>query len=218
LNSSFNQVARRLKGETEMKQSPQANIGVDARGKPLMGLKSGTMSELCMFYKVKPGQEAAVRDAIYSFCNDPRRDVSSPQGQAAAAKIGIHEMRFCLFDNDTRLAWFTSFDTDWDTYIDDTIALAGTVVYGNVIQHLVGAPEGIEKPDFPNASNVFKDLFNAARVTASGFLPTNNELTVADQNRDRAIREAFKASLNEPGAAEALKHPALKRLLDLAAD
>ena len=203
---------------TSVKPSPQARKGFDKRGLPLQGLGSGKMSELCMFYKVKPGHEVAVREAIYSFCNDPRRDVNTPQGRAAAAKVGIHEMRFCLFDDDTRLAWFTSFDTDWDTYIDDTIALAGTVVYGNVIQHLVGAPEGIEKPGFENASNIFKDLFNACRITAAGFLPTNNNITVADQNRDHDIRNAFDACLNNPGAAEALAHPALKPLLELAAD
>ena len=32
-------------------------------------------------------------------------------------------MRFVFLDNDTRLLFATSFDGDWDTYIDDFIAL-----------------------------------------------------------------------------------------------
>src|ERR1051325_1812074 len=41
-----------------------------------------------------------------------------------ATKVGtLHDMRFVFFDNDTRLLFATSFDGDWDTYIDDFIAL-----------------------------------------------------------------------------------------------
>ena len=41
-----------------------------------------------------------------------------------AVKVGtLHEMRFVFFDNDTRMLFATSFDGDWDTYIDDFIAL-----------------------------------------------------------------------------------------------
>lgn len=203
---------------TSVKPSPQANKGVDKRGKPVQGLINGKVSELAMYYKVKPGHEAAIREAIYAFCNNPKRDPFTPQGEKAAAKIGIHEMRLVLFDNDTRLAWWTSFDTDWDTYIDDTIAIVGLEPYGSILMHVEGAPEGVEKPGFPNAANFVKDIFNSARVTAAGLLVTLCDVTITDQLRNRDVRKAFDACLNNPGAAEALSHPALKPLLDLAAD
>jgi hypothetical protein len=31
----------------------------------------------------------------------------------------IHEARFVLFDDDTRLAFITSFDGTWDAYMED---------------------------------------------------------------------------------------------------
>ena len=31
----------------------------------------------------------------------------------------IHEARFVLFDDDTRLAFITSFDGPWDAYMED---------------------------------------------------------------------------------------------------
>lgn len=201
-----------------IKPSPQAIKGVDKRGLPLQGLKSGKVTELSMFLKVKPGHEEAIRQAIYDFLADPKRDVSLPQAEKAAIQVGIHEMRLTLFDNDTRLAWWTSFDSDWDSYIDDTIALVGTQIYGSVLKHTVEAPEGIEKPNIPNASNLVKDTFNAVRITAAGYAVTFGNVPLKDQFRNREVRQAFDACLNNPGAAEALAHPALKPLLELAAD
>jgi hypothetical protein len=127
-------------------------------------------------------------------------------------------MRLVLFDNDTRLAWWTSFDTDWDTYIDDTIAIVGTEIYGSILKHTVEAPEGIDQPNIPNGSNLVKDTFNAVRITAAGYLVTHADITIGAQSRNRDVRKAFDACLNNPGAAEALQHPALKPLLELAAD
>ena len=198
-----------------MKPSPQANIGTDVRGKPLQGLKVGKLSELAMFLRVKPGHEEAIREAIYAFCNNPAR---ASLGEKIFAATGIHEMRLVLFDNDTRLAWWTSFDTDWDTYIDDTITMVGTPIYGSILKHTVEAPDGIEKPNIPNASNLIKDTFNSVRITAAGYLVSHADSTIGDETRNRDVRKAFDACLNNPGAAEALKHPALKPLLELAAD
>jgi hypothetical protein len=191
--------------------SPQLIQGVDQRGKPLQGLKNGKVTELAMWLTVKPGHEEAIRQAIYDFCNDPLRDSTSPAGERGAAAIGIHEMRMVLFDNDKRLAWWTSFDTDWDTYIDDTIVLVGLPTYAAVLKHTVEAPGNIDDPNYPNAANAVKDIFNSVRITAAGLLVTFADVTIADQIRNRDVRKAFDACLNEPGAAEALQHPALKR-------
>jgi hypothetical protein len=199
-----------------MKPSPQAQTGIDARGKPLQGLKNGKVSELAMLYKVKPGHEAQIRDAIYAFCNDPKRDPI--KSEAAVIKTGVHEVRFVLFDNDTRLMWLTTFDTDWDPYIDDTLALIGASIYGAILQHCENTPAGMEKPGFPNANAAVKDLFNSARITAAGLLVTLNTISTSEQVRNRNVRQAFDAALENPGAAKALEHPALKPLLDLAAD
>ena len=37
-------------------------------------------------------------------------------------KVGtLHDMRFVFLDNDTRMLFATSFDGDWDAYIDDFV-------------------------------------------------------------------------------------------------
>lgn len=198
--------------------SPQAQKGVDKRGLPLQGLKNGKVTELSMFLKVKPGHAKAIREAIEAFCFNPKRDPNLPQVEKAAAQIGIHEVRFVLFDNDTRLVWLTAFDTDWDSYIDDTIALVGVPAYASILMHTVEAPEGLEKPDFPNLSATVKDMFNSVRITAAGVLVTLANISIMEELRLRDVGRAFDAVLKNPGAAEALQHPALKPLLELAAD
>ena len=46
------------------------------------------------------------------------------QNQAVVDRIGtVHDLRFVIFDNDTRLLFATTFDGDWDAYINDFAAL-----------------------------------------------------------------------------------------------
>jgi hypothetical protein len=198
--------------------SPQAQQGVDKRGLPLQGLKNGKVTELSMFLTVKPGHEQAIREAIEAFCFNPIRDPNLPEVEKGAAQIGIHEVRFVLFDNDTRLVWLTAFDTDWDSYIDDTMALVGVSIYASVLRHTVEAPEELNNPDNPNVSSLVKDTFNAVRITAAGVITTLANISIMEELRYRDVSRAFDAVLKDPGAAEALQHPALKPLLELAAD
>ena len=43
-------------------------------------------------------------------------------------------------------------------------------------------------------------------------------MTHAEARKAKRVYEAFQQVLDDPGAAEALQHPALKPLLELAAD
>ena len=192
---------------------PNMQTGTDARGNPLQGGKDGKVSELTTFFHVKPGHEKLMREACHEFVSNPDRMVPEK-----LAQIGIHELRLVLFDNDTRFMWITSFDTDWDPYIDDTLRLIGQQLYGTVFQHTVEAPEGIAGPDLPNQANAIKDMFNNNRETAVGFLSAFKDLTLRELWTDRRIRKAFEEVLDNPDAAAALQHPALAPLLEVAAD
>jgi hypothetical protein len=187
--------------------------GTDARGNSLHGWKDGKVSELTTFFHVKPGHEKLMREACHEFVSNPDRMVPEK-----LAQIGIHELRLVLFDNDTRFMWITSFDTDWDPYIDDTLRLIGQQLYGTVFQHTVEAPEGIAGPDLPNQANAIKDMFNNNRETAVGFLSAFKDLTLRELWTDRRIRKAFEEVLDNPEAEAALQHPALAPLLEVAAD
>lgn len=194
--------------------NPQAQKGLDKRGKPLQGLIRGKTTELGMFFKVRPGHEEAIRKAIYNFVTDAGRNPAAVE--SANAKLGVSEVRFVLFDDDKRLFVRTTFDTDWDTYVD-RLARAGIGPLGAVLQHTVEAPEGIAEGKVLTTPDALKDFFNSVRATAAGLAVTYGDLTVSDRLKNHRIRQAFDQVLKHPDAAEALQHPALKPLLELAA-
>ena len=186
------------------------------------GAKAGKRDELTMFYRVKPGHEKLIRKAIEDFFSSPARtDMDNPQIFKYIAQTGVHDIRLVLFDNDTRLVWLTSFDTEWDPYIDDTFAVRNNAVeYGKILQHTIEAPEGIADPNSPlqQSPRPIKDIFLANRVVATGFAPTfPNETTWGIKKGERLLK-AFHEVLDHPDAEQALKHPALKPLLDLASE
>jgi hypothetical protein len=186
------------------------------------GVKSGKRSELTMFYRVKPGHEKQIRKAIEDFFSSPARtNIDDPRVFNYIAKTGVHDIRLVLFDNDTRLVWLTSFDTDWDPYIDDTFAVRNDVMeYGKILQHTVEAPEGAADTDSPfqKSAAPIKDVFIANRVIATGFAPTFPNATTWGTRKGERLTEAFERVLDHPEAEKALSHPALKPLLDLAAE
>lgn len=72
-------------------------------------------------------------------------------------------------------------------------------------------------PDNLPTANDIKVLFNQQRETATAFIRTFGD-TVVEEYRMRDLKQAFDEVLNHPDAAEALTHPALAPLLELAAD
>ena len=63
-----------------------------------------------------------------------------------------------------------------------------------------------------------KVLLNANRVTATTFVRSFPNVTVRQQYKMVQLQKAFQQVLDHPEAAQALKHPALKPLLEQAAD
>lgn len=186
------------------------------------GKKTGKRDELTMFYRVKPGHEKQIRKAIEEFFASPARtDMDDPRIFKYIAQTGVHDIRLVLFDDDTRLVWMTSFDTEWDPYIDDTFAVRHNMVeYGKILQHTIEAPEGVADPDSPlqKSSRPVKDIFLANRTVAVGFAPTFPNATTWGIKKGERLMKAFQEVLDSPEAEEALSHAALKPLLELAAE
>ena len=186
------------------------------------GKKAGKRDELTMFYRVKPGHEKQIRKAIEEFFSSPARTaMDDPRIFKYIAQTGVHDIRLVLFDNDTRLVWLTSFDTEWDPYIDDTFAVRNNMVeYGKILQHTIEAPEGVADPDSPLQKNSrpVKDIFLANRTVAVGFAPTFPDATTWGVKKGERLMKAFQEVLDHPEAEKALSHPALKPLLELAAE
>jgi hypothetical protein len=168
------------------------------------GLHLGSRTEFLVIADVIPGHEDTLRQVLAEHMDNPRT-------QAAIDEIGtLHEARFVLLDGDTRLMFCSSFDGSWDTYIDDFATTAIGQDFDVTWGHVQGFP-GIKSPEV-------KDWFMAHAVQAGNFVAAYPEPTVKQVWRALALQKTFEQVLDTPGAAEALQHPALKPLLDLAAD
>jgi len=166
------------------------------------GLKTGVVTEFTVYTNVKPGHEQAVREAIERAARDPRRE-------EAVKQIGtLHEARWVLFDNDRRLMFCSSFDGSWDKYIDDFASTYIATIFDAVFSHCEGFP-GLQDPHI-------KDWFMTYARQAVGFISAYPEATVKEIWKALDVEEAFEQVLDNPGAEQALAHPALKPLLDQA--
>jgi hypothetical protein len=182
-------------------------MGSAATGTPRPGVSVGPTSEFSLFFRVKPGQEDALREALRTLQDHP----GYRPGDYHMAIATIHEARFVLFDDDTRLAFITSFDGSWDAYMDDFATSGPTLELFDVIFRHVEGYEGL-----PDVAAV-KAFILSAQVTAAAYA-RNYAGTVKEIRKALRVNNAFQQVLDDPEAATALQQPALKPLLDEAAD
>ena len=171
------------------------------------GVSVGPTSEFSLFFRVKPGQSESIRAALRELQETP----GYRPGDYDLAIKTIHEARFVLFDDDTRLAFVTSFDGPWDAYMEDFFASGPTLGLFDVIFRHVEGYEGL-----PNLA-AEKEFILGAQQTAAAYA-RNYGGTVKEIRKAQRVNMAFQQVLDNAEAAEALQHPALKPLLDEAAD
>ena len=123
----------------------------------------------------------------------------------------IHEARFVLFDDDTRLAFITSFDGPWDAYMEDFFTSGPTLALFDVIFRHVEGYDGL--PDLA----AVKAFVLGAEQTAAAYA-RNYGGTVKEIRKAQRVNAAFQQVLDHPAAAELLEHPAMQPLLDEAGD
>jgi hypothetical protein len=168
-------------------------------------MKVGSVSEFSLFFRVLPGHAEDLRAALTELQNTP----GYRPGDYEVSISSIHEARFVLYDDDTRLSFATSFDGSWDAYMED-FAAGPVRLFGSIFQHTEGFA------GLPDVQAV-KDFILGAQVTAAAYA-RNYPGTVKELRRANRLRAAFDQVLDSPDAEEALSHPALKPLLDEAAD
>jgi hypothetical protein len=171
------------------------------------GMSAGPTREFSLFFRVKPGEAGALRAALTELQATP----GYRPGDYGMAIATIHEARFVLFDDDTRLAFITSFDGSWDAYMDDFFNSGPTLsLFDLIFRHTEGY-EGL--PDLATE----KEFILAAQQGAAAYA-RNYPGTVKEIRKAQRVNDAFQQVLDHPEAAEALAHPALKPLLDEAGD
>ena len=176
-------------------------------GKVRPGLSVGPTSEFSLFFRVKAGEGENLRTALRDLQETP----GYRPGDYGMAIATIHEARFVLFDDDTRLAFITCFDGPWDAYMDDFFTSGPTLALFDVVFRHVEGYEGL--PDL----QALKAFILGAEETAAAY-QRNYGGTVKEIRRALRVNDAFQRVLDDPEAGEALQHPALKPLLDEAAD
>ena len=169
------------------------------------GITVGPTSEFSLFFHVRPGQERAIREAITELQNSP----GYRPGDYEVPIASIHEARFVLFDDDTRLLFATSFDGPWDAYMVD-FASKPLQLFDSIFRHVEGY-DGL--PDLA----AVKGFILSAQQSAAGYA-RNYGGTVKEIRKAERVSSAFQRVLDDPAAEEALQHPALAPLLDEAAD
>jgi hypothetical protein len=174
---------------------------------PRPGLAVGPTSEFSLFFRVIPGHGEALRAALHDLQDTP----GYRPGDYGMAIATIHEARFVLFDDDTRLAFVTSFDGPWDAYMEDFFTSGPTLALFDVIFRHTEGYEGL-----PDGTALTSFVLGSQRTAAA--YARNYGGTVKEIRKAQRVNRAFQQVLDDPGAAEALQHPALRPLLDEAAD
>ncbi len=193
------------------------------------GNSHGVISEVSAYMTVKPGHEEEARAAAFRFGEMLRKsDWKDLQ------KTGLRDARLVNFDNGRRLMFASGFETDWDPYVDDAILVVGLQHFLDWLQHTVEAEElvasvkslagDVDENDPAYAEKLkpagaqLKAVIQKIQTPATTYFNALSDLTLPQIKKAQRLQEAFQQVLDDPGAQEALQHPALKPLLEQAAD
>ena len=144
------------------------------------GLRRGKVSELTIVFPIAPGGAERLRAVL-----DGGFNVQAPD------RVGsVHDMRYVFLDNDTRILFATTYDGEWDPYVDDFAANIPDeldVVFCNCD----GWP-GVRSP-------AVKDYIAKYQVTARAWYVATPNLTVRDIKRLEKIGPAVDELLDRIG-------------------
>ncbi|TKW68703.1 MAG: hypothetical protein DI616_01540 [Paracoccus denitrificans] len=143
------------------------------------GMQSGNVSELTAIAKLKPGGADRLRRIF---------DLTHGNMDGAQRVSTLHDMRFVFFDDDTRILFATTYDGDWDTYIND-FATKIPGLMDLLFANVEGWP-GIDSPDV-------KDFIADHQIDAAGWFVANPQVTVVDTRRYQRMEHALEAFLEK---------------------
>src|ERR1700732_565388 len=121
--------------------------------KPRPGTKAGQANEFTLISKLNPGGAERIRRLL--------ADGFTGERQTNTDRIAtVHDLRFVIFDNDTRIIFASTFDGDWESYINDFATILPDEI-DLLFYEFEGYP-GIHSPEI-------KDWIVAQQVSAVGF-------------------------------------------------
>lgn len=145
-----------------------------------VGSRLDKVSELTIIVPLAPGGALRLRAFLRLLKGNLKR---------GADLVGtLHNMRFVFLDNDTRLLFATTYDGDWDAYIDDFVTKIPD--YLDIIDSAWEGWPGIRSPGA-------KDYLAKHQVTAEGWYVAHPDLTVAETARLKRLGKAVDEFLDK---------------------
>ena len=166
-----------------------------ARSAGRVGKQSGNVSELTAIAPLKPGGADRLRRIF---------DLTNGNMDGAQRVSTLHDMRFVFFDNDTRILFATTYDGDWDSYIND-FATKIPELMDLLFANVEGWP-GIASPQV-------KDFIASHQIDAAGWFVANPQVTVVDTRRFQRMDKALTVFLDAM-AANPPQDEATRKALD----
>jgi hypothetical protein len=174
--SALENVIRALKSGAPAKE-PAASIGTAGR----IGRRQGKVSELTVIAPLAPGGAKRMRAFLAILHGSIGNEMVDMVGT-------VHDMRFVILDNDTKLLFCTAYDLDWDPYIEDFATKIPDILdlqFGDV----EGWP-GVRSPKV-------KDFIASHQITADFWYVANPTLTVVETRRLERIGNATEEFLDK---------------------
>jgi hypothetical protein len=167
----------RSTGHETTAEAPKQNAG-------RIGARQGKVSELTVLAPLRPGGAKRMR----AFFETLHGNV----GNEAVERVGtVHDMRWVFLDNDTKLLFASTYDGDWDPYIDD---------FATKIPDILDLQFG-EIDGWPGVrSPAVKDFIVKYQVSAYFWYVANPNLTVVETRRLERNSKAFDEFLDKVGA------------------
>jgi hypothetical protein len=157
---------------------------------PRKGAVDGVRNELSVFLRVKRGHEKQIR-AVLSSLSGEAVDLA----REAVVNVGtLHDARQVLFDNDTRLMIGTSFDGNWDVYINDFARTSILDLWAKFLVHCEGYPD---QDAAPFSLFETKEFLTTHQVTAAAYIGRYPDATVKDILKALRVQAVFQELLDE---------------------
>jgi hypothetical protein len=143
-----------------------------------VGLRDGQVSELTVLVPLKPGGAEKLRAVL-----------ASSKGRFAGADLvgTVHDMRFVILDNDTKLLFATAYDGDWESYIT-----AFATKIPDAMDALFSVVEGWPGIHAPSVG----DFIAQHQVSATGWYVAYPDATVARIRQALKVQDALNALLD----------------------
>ena len=175
------------------KHNPDLKGTANSAGR--VGKQSGNVSELTAIAPLKAGGAERLRRIF---------DLTNGNMDGAQRVSTLHDMRFVFFDDDTRILFATTYDGDWDSYIND-FATKIPELMDLLFANIEGWP-GIDSPQV-------KDFIAGHQIDAAGWFVANPQVTVVDTRRFQRMDKALTVFLDAM-AANPPQDEATRKALD----